>query len=67
MILILLLPILVLFVDGLLAHWIVKKYVKFSTPIKNEKLWRILIALFLFLLFAAITLYLLITNLRFER
>lgn len=67
MTLILLILILVLLVDGILAHWIVRKYVKFSTPVKNEKLWRGLIALLLFLLFAVITLYLLIINFRFER
>lgn len=67
MVLIVLIPILVLIVDGYLAHWIVKKYVKFSTPINNEKLFKSLIATLLFLVFAVITLYLLIINFRFER
>lgn len=65
--LITLVPLLILVANGFLAHWIVKKIIKLPSSIKNEKVWRALISVFLFLVFSALSFYLILINFRFER
>lgn len=67
MALLLLIPFVLLIIEGLLAHWLVKRLVKFNQPLKYEKLIRFLIALVLFAIFAFTTLYLIVVNFTFER
>lgn len=67
MILILLIPLLVLLIDGFVAHWVVKKYVVFSTTTTHPKLWKFFIALLVFAVLAVVSIYLIAINFRFER
>lgn len=67
MLIIIVIPFLLLIADAFLAHWIVKRFVKFNQPLRYEKLVRFLIALLLFSIFAVTTIYLLAINFRFER
>ena len=66
MILLLLIPVFLLLIDGLLAHWLVKRFVYLPAS-KYVNLWKFLIALLVFLVLGAITSYLFFTNFRFTR
>jgi len=50
-----------------LAYWLVYKILPLRVETRNEKIGKSLILVFVFLLLAFITFYLIITNLRFER
>ncbi len=67
MLIILFIPILLLILDGYIAHWLVKKYIQFKKPIKHERLLRAIISILLFLILGTVTIYLLAINFRLER